>query len=254
MTAWHTYTNAHIPLKDLMAWRICKTPERYLRITPAYQPTKLQMSVPHPSIIDWIPWPQLRDKLILHHSANPRLDSLICDIGNSYVVQADLSRLIKCPEFVLGYLGVWDLVRAIAPEATGSPEHSAETEDDEQWTSSGFEVLSSNTSTFENSSLPTRDAHTLFTSQELAMQAFKLLGMDKGAFNFRLDPAFFGRHPELYDNSSGLMATGVALRARDHVSISSPRDLEISVIGQYHEMSRYLIDSALQSGHDSPMF
>jgi len=79
------------------------------------------MSVAHPSIIDWIPWPELRDKLIIHHSANPRLDSLICDIGNSYVVPADLSLLIKYPQSVLGYLGVWDLVRAIAPEATGSP-------------------------------------------------------------------------------------------------------------------------------------
>lgn len=262
MTAWHTYTKAHVPLKNLMAWRICRTPDRYLKITPTYQPTKLQMSVPHPSIIDWIPWPQLRDKLILRHSGNPCLDSLICDIGNSYVVPADLSLLIKCPQSVLGYVGVWDLVRSMAPEATGSPEPSPEVEG-QDWRPTSYGAFSPNTEPcivsinatnpstigLENLSLPAKDSEALFSSRILALQAFKILEMDQGASNFRLDPAFFGRHPELYDPSCDLMAQGVALRPKHQLAISAPRELDTSIVGQYQEMSRYLIDLALESRH-----
>ncbi|KIV83836.1 hypothetical protein PV11_05825 [Exophiala sideris] len=249
MTAWHTFTKAHVPLRELMAWRICRTPDRYLRIIPAYQPTRLQMNVPYPSIIDWIPWPQLRDKLIMHHAANPCLDSIICDIGNSYVVPADLSLLIKCPQSVLGYLGAWDLVRAMAPEATGSPEPSPASECD-QWQDDD------NTNAFGGVTLPAKDANTLFSSRELAAQAFSVLGVDKGAFNFKLDPAFFGRHPELYDSSSDLMALGVALRPGpgNQIPIIPPESVKVSVVAQYQEMSRYLIDSALESRHSSQTF
>ncbi|KAI1613101.1 hypothetical protein EDD36DRAFT_465238 [Exophiala viscosa] len=249
MTAWHTYTKAHIPLRELMAWRICRTPDRYLKVSPAYQPTRLQMSVPYPSIIDWIPFPQLRDKLIMHHAANPCLDSIICDIGNSYVVPADLSLLIKCPQALLGYVGAWDLVRAIAPEATGSPEPSP-TSEDRQWHDDDT------TNAFGDLTLPAKDANTLFSSRELAAQAFKVLGVDNGAFNFRLDPAFFGRHPELYDNNSDLMALGVALRPGlgNQIPIIGPEDVKVSVVAQYQEMSRYLIDSALESRHSSTTF
>ncbi|KAL2433465.1 hypothetical protein ABEF95_001462 [Exophiala dermatitidis] len=239
MTAWHTYTKAHVHLKNLMVWRIYKTPDTYLKVVPSYRPTKLQMRVPHPSIIDWIPWPQLRDKVILHHSANPCLDSIICDIGNSYVMPADLSALIRCPQSVLGYVGVWDLVRAMAPEATGSPEPQSD---------------HNNLEAFQNLTLPARDANSLFSSQDLAAQAFRLLGTDKGPFNFRLDPAFFGRHPELYDPDSDLMALGVALRPCSQASVPVPRDLDLSVVGQYQEMSRYLIDVALESGQYSQVF
>jgi len=43
------------------------------------------------------------------------------------------------------------------------------------------------------------------------------------------------------------MAIGVALRPDYQVSISAPRELDISIVGQYQEMSRYLIDLALES-------
>jgi hypothetical protein len=264
MTAWHTYTKAHVPLKSLMAWRICRTPDKYLSISPEYRPTKLQMSLPHPSIIDWIPWPQLRDKLIQHHSANPCLDSIICDIGNSYVVPADLSLLIKCPQPVLGYLAVWDLVRAIAPEATTPPSSTSSEQQQQQsrltaaghmqtfsqfQNPAGFPVNNANkdADAFEDLTLPAKDSKTLFSSRSLASQAFQLLGVNKGAFNWCLDPAFFGRHPELYDSSSDLMAQGVALRPNYQVPISAPRELDPSILGQYQEMSRYLIDVAWES-------
>ena len=237
-----------------MLWRIYKMPETYLKIVPAYQPTKLQMTVPHPSIIDWIPWPSLRDKLIIHHSGNPCLDNLICDIGNSYVVPSDLSILVKNPHPVVGYVGVWDLVRAIAPEATQPSEKSSSKGMNSYpsiahlWNTTGVHCLADamDVEQFDDLHLPAEDADTLFGSRSLALQAFKALGMSQGAFTFRLDPGFFERHPELYDGRSNLMAQGIALRPNQPAQMSAPQQLDLSVFGQYEEMSRYLIDSMFE--------
>jgi hypothetical protein len=256
MTSWHTYTKADIPLKELTAWRVTRTPEAYAKIIPAYRPTKLQITTPHPAIIDWIPWSSLRDKLIIYHSANPCLDNLICDIGNSYVVPTDLSKLVVGLPSVLGYLSVWDLVRAIAPDAT-SPGSDSSTSarnfaydseamrsviSDEDDASAKDEVYFGNRPT-----LPAPDAHTLFSTKSLAIQAFKIIGMDKGAATFRLDPEFFGRHPELYDPQCDLMARGVPLKSSSHRSMPTPGDLNPSVVAQYKELASWTFDRSSDS-------
>ena len=45
-------------------WRNFPDSSVYRSKHPAYKPTILQLSVPHSPIIDWLPWPDLRDKLI----------------------------------------------------------------------------------------------------------------------------------------------------------------------------------------------
>jgi hypothetical protein len=245
MTAWHTYTKADVPLKDLTAWRVTRTPEAYAKIVPAYRPTKLQITTPHPAIIDWIPWASLRDKLIIYHSANPRLDELICDIGNSYVVPADLSKLIVDLPAMIGYLSVWDLVRAIAPDATspGSTSSTSFTDDIDVLSNIAFEDDDATTKDFGNKPmLPAPDAHTLFSTKSLAIQAAKIIGMDKGAATFRLDPEFFRRHPELYDFQCDLMARGVPLRSDTQLSMPSPGELNTTVVAQYRELARWTFD------------
>jgi len=78
----------------------------------------------------------------------------------------------------------------------------------------------------------------LFSSRALAMQAFKLLGMDQGAFRFCLDPAFFEKHPELYCADANLMACGVALRSDTLELFPAPQELDSAVIKTYGELSR----------------
>jgi hypothetical protein len=253
MTAWHTYTKAHFPLIDIMTWRLRRTPESYLKIVAPYQPTKLQISTKYPSIIDWAPWPALRDKLILLHSTNPRLDTLICEIGNSYVVPADLSRLVQCDGLVWGYVGVWDLVRAIAPAATQSPRPESGIvqefgEDAAPYMVNDSDAIqnaidSVNLDTMAHATLPAPSAAALFSSRVLAVQAFKALGMDRGAFNFRMDPAFFERHPELFDANANIIASGVPLRPTGSIPMPMPRELDSSILGQYKEMSKYTLQS-----------
>ncbi|OAP56165.1 hypothetical protein AYL99_09344 [Fonsecaea erecta] len=240
MTAWHTYTRAHGTVGSLMAWRLNPTPEMYAAIDPALTPTKLQMTVHHPAIIDWIPFAFLRDKLIIYHSANPQLDDLICEIGNSYVMEIDLARLIAGIPSTRGYVGVWDLVRAIAPEATSISdatnlfqpdfENSPEVIDDfdeEEESSSGA------------SSLPAPNASVLFGSKALALKAFKLMGMHKGVGNFLLAEHFFDRHPELMDPTVNIIARGVPLRPGNRKFMIAPQPLDSSVLGRYKELSSW---------------
>ncbi|OAL39877.1 hypothetical protein AYO20_00789 [Fonsecaea nubica] len=240
MAAWHSYTRAHSAVASLMAWRLNPTPEMYAVIDSSLRPTKLQMTAHHPSIIDWIPFPSVRDKLIIYHSANPHLDELICDIGNSYVMEADLSKLIAFIPPTRGYVGVWDLVRSIAPEATSSSdtanflqpsfENSPETIDEfdeEEEANSGA------------TSLPAPDASVLFGSKALALKAFKLIGMHKGVGNFLLDPQFFQRHPELYDPTANLCARGVPLRPGNRGFMLAPQPLDSGVLSRYKELSSW---------------
>ncbi|RVX65754.1 hypothetical protein B0A52_10388 [Exophiala mesophila] len=243
MAAWHTYTKAHMYVGSLMAWRLNPTDELFASIDPAFRPTKLQLTVPHPAIIDWIPLSSLRDKLILFYSASPSLDELVCEVGNAYVMEGDLSRLIAGLPPTRGYVGVWDLVRAIAPEAATASNNSAphdlsqtnfdrspETVDDFD----GDEVV-------HHTTLPARDVTALFNSKVLALKAFKMMRMHTGPGNFLLDPAFFERHPELYDPGAGIIAKGVPLRPGDRKLIVTPQPMDAGVLGRYRELSSWSI-------------
>lgn len=254
MTTWHSCTGALIPLRDIMVWRLTRTRHAFLNIVPSYRPTKLQMTVNYPSIIDWTPWPSLRDQIILRHSASPRLDDLICEIGDSYVVPADLSELVTCPQSVLGYVAVWDLVRAIDPTAdryfdTRSSQTTTGSTSAHERLARGFNAFYNVARNIEENDtsgdrLPAPNAKALFSKRPLALQAFRLLGMDRGAFCFCLDPAFFEKHPELYRSQEHLMASGVALKPDTREFFPKPHGLNFQVIQRYEEVSKYALDAA----------
>lgn len=248
MTSWHTYTRAHIPVLKLTAWHIDPSPQTYNAMTKSWRPTQLQLSSKHPSIIDWIPFPTLRDKLISCHAANPCLDDVICEIGNSYVMETDLSKLIANIPPTEGYVSVWDLVRAISPQTTRR--HSDANTELSIWDaplgpdsySDLILDLKPENEEAPAPALPAPDIKSLFSSKSLALQCFKLLGMDRGACFFRLDPAFFENHPELYDPRENLMARGVPLRSPNRVSMSVPPSLDTSVLEQYKNISSWTVD------------
>ena len=257
MTAWHTYTRAHVPVGHLMTWHLNPTTASYMKIAAHYRPTQLQLAVPHPAVIDWIPWPAMRDKLILCHSANPCLDEIVREIGNSYVVEADLSTLVAGIRPMMGFVGVWDMVRAISPEATASISGTSQTCDefsygtiDPDFSSDGDSpqgsIEDSDVVMDQTCVLPAPNANALFNSKAFALQAFKLLGMDKGAGTFRLDPAFFEKHPELYDCQANLTVHGVPLRPPERRSVPIPSPLDSSMLGRYRELTTWTFDLSLE--------
>lgn len=245
MGAWHNYTKAHIPVGRLTAWRVNPTPKTLARVPLDYQPTKLQISVPHPAVIDWIPWASMRDLVILHHSSSPRLDDLICELGNHYVMEVDLSQLVAGFPPTPGYVSVWDLVRTISPEATTAihEQHESPGEWEHDYLDSGIQDPLAETDHLDDkdTTLPACNVTALFTSKALALKAFEMMGMSDGPHKFRLDPAFFEKYPELYDCSANLAATGIPLRPGHRKSVPVPRPLARRVLSQYKELASWAV-------------
>ncbi|EXJ69273.1 uncharacterized protein A1O5_07309 [Cladophialophora psammophila CBS 110553] len=59
-------TLAFEKLAPITRYQILPTVEHYCAIQPEFQPTQLQLTRHHWPMVDWIPFPGLRDKIILH--------------------------------------------------------------------------------------------------------------------------------------------------------------------------------------------
>ncbi|KAH0842690.1 hypothetical protein FOPE_07490 [Fonsecaea pedrosoi] len=94
MMSFYTYTGAHNRLGKLTMRRINASPETSADLDPSYRPSLLQQSSLHAAIIDCIPFPSLRDRILLAYT-DEHLDRLVCEIGDSYVIQVDLSKLVE---------------------------------------------------------------------------------------------------------------------------------------------------------------
>lgn len=259
MTSWHTYTKAHIPVMKITAWHIDPSVESYSNMSQTWRPTKTQISRKHPAIIDWIPWPSIRDKLITCHAANPLIDNVICAIGHSYVMEIDLSKLIANIPPTPGYVSVWDLIRTISPETSKQNTETSKNINLNAWDGlRGSGVPTDESFQFHRHKesfgmrLPAPDTNSLFGSHTMALQAFELLGMDKGASLFRLDPAFFETHPEMYDHRDNIMASGVHLKSPYGDTMISPRPLDISVSTQYKQLSSWTVDLLVEGALPVP--
>lgn len=211
---WYTATQYQENITDLLLWQINRSRVIYSRMHANYRPSALQLLEDYPSVIDWCPFPTIRDKLILLHSANPYLDQIICDIATAYVAEVDADK------FVFGqagraYIRVWDLVCAFeADDIENDPAQNAGL-DPEPLLAPEF------TDGQLPSSLPAPDAESLF-QPTYARRAFKSLGLDDGVPRFKLDPSLFAQYPELYDSGADILATGAAIVPKIQTKIPCP--------------------------------
>ncbi|KAF7855978.1 hypothetical protein EAF04_009934 [Stromatinia cepivora] len=257
MTTWHCATKAHVPLTKVIAYHVNPTAATYAELVTngAWVPTKLQMSVPHPAVIDWVPFPSLRDELILCHSANPCIDQIICEIGNSYVVEADVSKLVMGVSSAKGYIGVWDLVQSISPEATKASS-AFPNENNISWDELCRAIFELSKQMREGkvlhgitmeplATLPASNVAALFSSKQLALSTFVALGMDLGVAQYKLDPVFFERHPELYDGSAGIVASGAHVRPPEHLPMQPPGLLNEGILNTYRNLAAWALDGGM---------
>ncbi|OQV07525.1 hypothetical protein CLAIMM_11948 [Cladophialophora immunda] len=63
---WFWETIGLEKLAPITQYQIAPTVENYWKIQPGYRPTQLQMSRFHWPALDWIPFAEIRDKLIMH--------------------------------------------------------------------------------------------------------------------------------------------------------------------------------------------
>ena len=201
--AWYTATRYEENITDLLLWQINRARVIYSRMHTNYRPSALQLLEDYPSVIDSCPFPTMRDKLTLLHSANSYLDQIICDIATAYVVEVDADKL------VLGqpgrvYIRVWDLTCAFeADDIENSTVRDAglDLEQLHDTESTGGPV------TF---SFPAPSVDCLF-QPPYAHRAFKSLGLDDGVPRFKTDPCVFIQRPALYDSGADIIATGAAI-------------------------------------------
>ncbi|KAL9563555.1 hypothetical protein ACKAV7_012223 [Fusarium commune] len=215
--AWYAKTRFY-HIIELTAWQLYPSSATFNKLHPRYRPTTAQLENPHPGIIDWIPFPTIRDRLIQLHSANPHIDQIFCDAVTGYVVEALMSDLVLGAPQITVYVRVTDLIN----------------------------TMSSGTSESENTiaMLPAPDISTLFSSPAYARAAFNKLNMDKGAGYYKIDPAFFEKYPELWDQASDLTATGMPLKPKYQKILTYPKPLDSSTVETYRSFIDFSLDAA----------
>ncbi|KAL3446981.1 hypothetical protein BJX65DRAFT_308607 [Aspergillus insuetus] len=88
-------------------WRLFPCQSSYEKLHPAYRPTPLQLTVPHSPLIDWLPWPDLRDRII---ELQDQLDvEAVCRSAIESVVAHRQVPSSKEAEATLPTFRVWDL-------------------------------------------------------------------------------------------------------------------------------------------------
>ncbi|KAH7161846.1 hypothetical protein EDB81DRAFT_785629 [Dactylonectria macrodidyma] len=216
MMDWYAKTR-YFPTIYLTAWQIHPSMSTYGRLDERFRPTELQASTQHPRVIGWIAFPSIRDRLIQLHAANPYIDQIFCDVVNSYVVEATMSDLILGAPPLKVYVRVTDLIPAMSSLGDGETE--------------------------EDMALPAPDAVSLFTMGKYARAAFRFLNMDQGPSFYKVEPAFFGKYPELHDDTVDIMASGIPLKLDIQLTLTPPKPLDPLTAETYHSFLEFYLDS-----------
>ncbi|GLI76144.1 hypothetical protein PoHVEF18_004415 [Penicillium ochrochloron] len=210
--AWYAKTKFH-HIVDLTTWQLYPCLETLEKVEEQYRPTLFQLQHEHPRVIDWIPFPSLRDRLIRLHSANPQIDQIFCDVVSSYTVEACLADLVSEEPKTRVYIRVLDVAMGVA--------------------NMGNKTIDPHTI------LPAPDAESLFSLPECAQAAFKLLNMDHGVTQYKLDPSFFGTYPELFDPEEDIVARGAPLRPNIQTRLPYPGRLDNLTFQTYRSFMEF---------------
>lgn len=174
MGPWFAITNAYEIVKSICWWRLTRTNQALDAIQNSYRPTAIQQTLQYPSIIDWIPYPEIRDRLILNFEAYD-IDQIICDMAEAYVVER-----IGPPGHAPQPCNLLDLVQC-SLQASLNP-HSCHP--------AGPVTISRDA--WSKRHVVDR-AIAIFSSQ--LPRPFRIPG-------FKIHTSFFGRYPTLYDPSA----------------------------------------------------
>ncbi|OGM48894.1 hypothetical protein ABOM_003112 [Aspergillus bombycis] len=186
---------------DLTKWQIHPCTGTLIKVHEQYRPTEVHLQQQYPRVIDWIPFPSIQNRLIRLHAANPQIDQICCDTVSSYVIEANMADFIMGAPAVTAYIQVIDVIANIPSMTQGTePQPSAV--------------------------LPAPDAAALFLSPEYARAVFQKLNIDRGISHYKMDPAFFGTYPELYDPNVDIAAKGIPLRPDVQLRLTYPKPLD----------------------------
>ncbi|KIW89914.1 uncharacterized protein Z519_09343 [Cladophialophora bantiana CBS 173.52] len=166
-------------------WRNFPGEAVYGKMHPAYRPTPRQLVTPHSPLIDWLPWPELREKLIEQQDC---LDvDLVCKTAIQNVVAHRISLLPQSRKRP-----------AHETESTGIPR----TSEPRKSTTTSFRVWDL-CLLEEKAGFRPEGAGLAYTPKSAAVQALeKAYGLEYDNFQTqKLHPSFFETYPTLFAGS-----------------------------------------------------
>jgi hypothetical protein len=86
---WYTETCTFHFVGPITRWRILPTKENYEKLAPSWRPTETQLTTFHWPAIDWLPFPDLRDKMICH-ATEYDLTQFLADSMDRYCLEVRL--------------------------------------------------------------------------------------------------------------------------------------------------------------------
>ncbi|EXJ68328.1 uncharacterized protein A1O5_08119 [Cladophialophora psammophila CBS 110553] len=167
-------------------WRNFPGEAVYGKMHPAYRPTPRQLVTPHSPLIDWLPWPELREKLIEQQDC---LDvDLVCKTAIQNVVAHRISLLPQGRKR-----------SAQETESTGIPR----TSESRKSTATSFRVWDL-CLLEEKAGFGPKGAGLVYTPKSAAVQALeKAYGLEYDNFQTqKLHPSFFETFPTLFAGST----------------------------------------------------
>ena len=175
MVPWFRVTQTSHIICSVLWWQISKSEAAACQLLKVYSPTAVQLSVPHPSILDWVPHGALRDQFILNQDSL-NLDAAICDLAAAYVVEFESDDELAAPKTTLNLMdAVNDSLR------------------------SGIPLL--------GSAGDEESRRSIYPAGTMAHSRRRLLATGN-IHEFKIDNSFFVKYPALYDPSA--VANGIA--------------------------------------------
>ncbi|KAF4839595.1 hypothetical protein CGCSCA4_v011028 [Colletotrichum siamense] len=203
---WYTKTRFYY-IRDITVWKIRPCEETFNKLHPQYQPTLLQLSCSYPAVIDWLPFPSIRDCLVRYHAGNPCIDQVVSDLVSMYAVETLLSDLVIDAPPLQVYVKVMDLVQAMGAIDEDSSERPAP--------------------------LPTSKATDIFNVPSVALAVANHLQIETRLDRYKLDPRLFIRHPEFLESAGSLMAHGAPLQPDYSSYLSFPTSMDNRTASSY---------------------
>lgn len=94
MKTYFAFTRANITLSKVLLWRAFPSGETQAGLAQRHVPTALQLVEESELVIDIIPFPSIRDRLLMLHSADPTLMPLFVNLQRHWLSKSILQYLL----------------------------------------------------------------------------------------------------------------------------------------------------------------
>jgi hypothetical protein len=88
MIPWFHLIKAADVIRSVLWWQVTNSADAASQLSNVHTPTFIQLSIPHPSMLDWIPHATMRDILILNQDSFD-IDTVVADLAAAYVYETE---------------------------------------------------------------------------------------------------------------------------------------------------------------------